>query len=311
MWWSAVRTLVCGAGLAVIAGRCPVGRTGGRVLRESCGRVVTCGTRRRGSRTNMRRREAQRPLPRIDRARTRSGARRARLRAVGRGTRLCSRRASRCATGSCVLPDTRSPLATSEATNRRAARAHAARVGGARRTRAVHVGIADGPFAAALAASLVGGSCRRGRAGRFWRRGRWPRSNATTLVDVLHRLGLRTLGELSPRSPAPDVLGRFGNDGATAHRLAAGSTSVRQPRARRRPTSRGKPLGPAAERVDSAGRSSSQLGRRTARAVVGARPRVHAPAHRGGDRARRMLRADVRLDSLQRGHRLGSGALQR
>jgi protein ImuB len=41
------------------------------------------------------------------------------------------------------------------------------------------------------------------------------------LVDVLARLGLRTLGAFAALRPA-DVLGRFGDDGATAHRLAAG-----------------------------------------------------------------------------------------
>ncbi len=40
-------------------------------------------------------------------------------------------------------------------------------------------------------------------------------------VDLLHRLGLRSLGSLAAL-PAPDVLARFGADGAFAHRIACG-----------------------------------------------------------------------------------------
>ena len=40
-------------------------------------------------------------------------------------------------------------------------------------------------------------------------------------ADLLRRLGLRTLGDLAAL-PAPSVLGRFGLDGAHAHRLASG-----------------------------------------------------------------------------------------
>ena len=41
------------------------------------------------------------------------------------------------------------------------------------------------------------------------------------LVDLFHRLGVRTLGGLAAL-PAPDVLARFGQAGAFAHRIAAG-----------------------------------------------------------------------------------------
>jgi len=41
------------------------------------------------------------------------------------------------------------------------------------------------------------------------------------LVDLLHRLGLHSLGSLAAL-PAPDVLARFGAAGAFAHRIAAG-----------------------------------------------------------------------------------------
>jgi len=52
------------------------------------------------------------------------------------------------------------------------------------------------------------------------------------LGDLLVRLGVRTLGQLA-KLPAPSVLGRFGPDGAIAHRLARGldrrPLSVRTP----------------------------------------------------------------------------------
>lgn len=52
------------------------------------------------------------------------------------------------------------------------------------------------------------------------------------LVDLLGRLGLRTLGDLA-RLPREDVLGRFGDLGAWAHRVASGRddrpTAVRRP----------------------------------------------------------------------------------
>ncbi|NJC69761.1 DNA polymerase Y family protein [Planosporangium thailandense] len=82
------------------------------------------------------------------------------------------------------------------------------------------VGIADGVFAATLAA----------RAGRLI-----PPDRTTSflagldvgalgrpaLVDLLRRLGIRTLGDFAAL-PAGDVLARFGFDAALAHQLAAG-----------------------------------------------------------------------------------------
>jgi protein ImuB len=99
-------------------------------------------------------------------------------------------------------------------------------------TRAVQVGVADGPFAALLAA-------------RRPRRPRWPSAECAPVVvppdespaflaplpitslgrpdltDVLVRLGLRTLGAFAA-VPAGDVVGRFGAEGERAHRLARG-----------------------------------------------------------------------------------------
>ncbi|MEU9743603.1 DNA polymerase Y family protein [Micromonospora chersina] len=93
------------------------------------------------------------------------------------------------------------------------------------------VGIADGVFAAGLAA----------RDGRLVPPGGTPEFLAglpvealgrPTLTDLLRRLGVRTLGDFAAL-PAGDVLARFGFDGALAHRLAAGRDhrplAVRQP----------------------------------------------------------------------------------
>ncbi|HEX4819950.1 MAG TPA: DNA polymerase Y family protein [Acidimicrobiales bacterium] len=84
-----------------------------------------------------------------------------------------------------------------------------------------HVGIADGPFAASLAAADATTVVPRGMSPTFL--APWPLSSLDRpeLVDVLQRLGLRTLGDLAAL-PAQDVLARFGNDGALAHRLASG-----------------------------------------------------------------------------------------
>ncbi|MGW5582298.1 DNA polymerase Y family protein [Micromonospora chokoriensis] len=93
------------------------------------------------------------------------------------------------------------------------------------------VGIADGVFAAGLAA----------RAGRVVAPGGTPEFLAglpvealgrSALADLLRRLGVRTLGDFAAL-PAGDVLARFGFDGVLAHRLAAGRDhrplAVRQP----------------------------------------------------------------------------------
>lgn len=102
---------------------------------------------------------------------------------------------------------------------------------------AVGVAIADGPRAAVLAADealrravaaarptpiVVG----RGATSSFLaslpvRRLEVLGREAGDLVDVLRRLGLRTLGRFAAL-PAPDVLARFGALGADLHRLACG-----------------------------------------------------------------------------------------
>jgi protein ImuB len=93
------------------------------------------------------------------------------------------------------------------------------------------IGIADGVFAAGLAA----------RSGRIVPAGGTPDFLAglpvealgrPPLTDLLRRLGLRTLGDFAAL-PAGDVLARFGFDGTLAHRLAGGGDH--RPLAVRRP----------------------------------------------------------------------------
>ncbi|HEY3673932.1 MAG TPA: DNA polymerase Y family protein [Acidimicrobiia bacterium] len=104
----------------------------------------------------------------------------------------------------------------------------------------VRAGIADGTFAAGLAARTAHESWReRGRDAVVVPAGEttaflapWPvtvlagsvdaaHGGGHDLVDLLARLGLRTLGAFAELPPAA-VLGRFGPPGALAHRLACG-----------------------------------------------------------------------------------------
>jgi protein ImuB len=87
-------------------------------------------------------------------------------------------------------------------------------------------GIADGPFAATLAAQAasVAGSARvipSGATPAFLAPLPVTVLDCPELTGVLGRLGLRTLGALAAL-PAPDVLARFGAAGQAAWRLASG-----------------------------------------------------------------------------------------
>ena len=100
------------------------------------------------------------------------------------------------------------------------------------------VGVADGLFVAGLAARAVGAATAvvvvPPRQGRQFLAGlplislsdpvsplHSDEDATVALLDVLHRLGIRTLGDLAALSEA-DVLGRFGWPGLLAHRLACG-----------------------------------------------------------------------------------------
>ncbi|MCX5066394.1 DNA polymerase Y family protein [Micromonospora lupini] len=93
------------------------------------------------------------------------------------------------------------------------------------------VGIADGVFAAGLAAR-AGRVVEPGGTQAFLAGMPVEALGRSALADLLRRLGVRTLGDFAAL-PAGDVLARFGFDGALAHRLAAGRDhrplAVRQP----------------------------------------------------------------------------------
>jgi protein ImuB len=99
-------------------------------------------------------------------------------------------------------------------------------LGGANAVVACRVGIADGPFAAAIAARRAvvvptGGSAAFLAPLPVAALGSAFEGDMAALVDLLGRLGIRTLGALAAL-PAAGVLARFGSDGARAHRLAQG-----------------------------------------------------------------------------------------
>ncbi|MDP8976438.1 MAG: DNA polymerase Y family protein [Actinomycetota bacterium] len=120
------------------------------------------------------------------------------------------------------------------------------------------VGVADGPFAAGLAA----------RGGVVVAPGESPTFLAPfpvgvlerpELADLLVRLGIRTLGTFAAL-PGPDVLARFGPEGALAHRLARG-LDERPPAGREAPPDLAveMELDPPAERVDTAAFAAKAL----------------------------------------------------
>ncbi|MEV6926972.1 DNA polymerase Y family protein [Dactylosporangium sp. NPDC051485] len=93
------------------------------------------------------------------------------------------------------------------------------------------VGIADGTFAAGLAAR-AGVIVPDGETAQFLEGLSIGALGRPSLVDLLRRLGIHTLGEFAAL-PGADVLERFGFDAALAHRLAGGRDE--RPLAPRRP----------------------------------------------------------------------------
>lgn len=117
------------------------------------------------------------------------------------------------------------------------------------------IGVADGPFAATLAARGEGSLpaiVPPGGSRDFLAPLPVTALERPELADLLQRLGLRTLGDLA-RLPPAQVLARFGNDGALAHRLARG-LDERPLQARVAPPdlSVAAELDPPADRVDRA-----------------------------------------------------------
>ena len=132
---------------------------------------------------------------------------------------------------------------------------------------AVLVGVADGKFAAQLAARQAT-IVPRHQSPAFLAPFPVGTLDRPDLVDLLVRLGIRTLGALAALPPA-SVLARFGPDGALCHRLACGLDE--RPLAARTPppdlvvTAE---LDPPADRVDTAAFAArglaSELHQRTA-----------------------------------------------
>lgn len=121
------------------------------------------------------------------------------------------------------------------------------------------VGVADGLFAATLAAQR-GLLVPAGATAEFLAALRVDeldqpaerRADRTELVDLLRRLGLRTLGDFAA-VPERDVASRFGGPAVLAHRLARGLEE--RPRVRRRPPAQlsvTRALDPPVDRVDAA-----------------------------------------------------------
>ncbi|HEV8297583.1 MAG TPA: DNA polymerase Y family protein [Acidimicrobiales bacterium] len=127
------------------------------------------------------------------------------------------------------------------------------------------IGIADGPFAAALAARSAQAArtgmqvVAPGEAAAFLAPMPISVLDQPELVDVLARLGLRTLGRFAA-VPAADVVGRFGIEGAAAHRLAAG-LDERPPDARQPPPDLRveRHLDPPVERIEQVAFTAREL----------------------------------------------------
>jgi protein ImuB len=112
-------------------------------------------------------------------------------------------------------------------------------------------GIADGPFAATLAARM-GRVVAPGESAAFLAPFSVGALERLDLADILARLGIRTLGQFAALA-ADDVLARFGRDGALAHRLARGLDE--RPLATRTPPPDlvvQRELDPPSQRVDTA-----------------------------------------------------------
>ncbi|HEX4248860.1 MAG TPA: DNA polymerase Y family protein [Pseudonocardia sp.] len=129
------------------------------------------------------------------------------------------------------------------------------------------IGIADGLFAATLAAHR-GLLVEPGRVEEFLaplpvdELDREPGVDRAELIDLLRRLGLRSLGAFA-RLPASDVASRFGADAVLAHRLSRGLDP--RPPARRRPPEElavALELDPPVTRVDAAAFASRTLAER-------------------------------------------------
>ncbi|MEU5990477.1 DNA polymerase Y family protein [Spirillospora sp. NPDC047418] len=129
-------------------------------------------------------------------------------------------------------------------------------------------GVADGLFAAELAARSGDGGVVVPEGGAAAFLAPYPLSvlDRPELADLLRRLGIRTLGDFAAL-PSGHVAGRFGPDGALAHRLARGE----EPR----------PLAPVRGAVDLSVRGDFDPPAEQAERVVFAAKRLAVELHEG------------------------------
>jgi hypothetical protein len=126
----------------------------------------------------------------------------------------------------------------------------------------VEVGVADGLFAAVLAAQ-GGVIVPVGQTADFL--APFPVSvlGQPDLAELLNRLGIRTLGDFATL-PEAHVLGRFGSDGSVGHRVAGGRSGelgdLRRPTGGRRPAGRRTTMAPPAAATRAAAGQSGFWG---------------------------------------------------
>lgn len=219
-------------------------------------RVVACspGARGAGVTRGMRRREAQGRCPELLVLDRDAPAEARAFEVVARVVEAFAPRLEIVRPGACALP-TRGPSRYFGGDEALAAQvgARVTEVLDARTT--CHIGVADGPFAAGLAARAAGPAAHvvaPGASAAFLAPHPVSVLERPALVDVLVRLGVRTLGAYAALDAA-SVVGRFGRDGVLAHRLAAG-LDERPPDARDPPPDLrcAAVLDPPAERVEQA-----------------------------------------------------------
>ena len=164
----------------------------------------------------------------------------------------------------------------------------------------VQAGVADGTFAALLAARR-GQLVPTGATAAFLGGMDISTLDRPELVDLLRRLGIRTLADFAAL-PLGDVLARFGFDAAYAHRLASGADD--RPLAVRTPPPELAVTGeydPPLERVDMAAFAARALADRLHERLAGhglAATRLGIEAHTAaGEELHRTWRHDGLLDA--------------
>ncbi|MBW3668175.1 MAG: DNA polymerase Y family protein [Actinobacteria bacterium] len=177
----------------------------------------------------------------------------------------------------------------------------------------VRVGVADGAFAATLAARATTDDepvrvVAPGTTAAFLAPFPIGALNRPELADLLTRLGIRTLGDFAAL-PAADVLARFGVDGSHAHRLARGVDE--RPLSSRRPPPELAvqcELDPPANRVDIAAFAAKGLAeelhhRLSSRGLACTRVLVEAETEHG-ERLARLWRHDGALTAAAMAERV-------